>query len=302
MKKVLVVGYGSIGKRHVKNLLTLGIQPFVYDTKIKREKNVNFINNLDNIPDVEYCIISTPTACHYQNFMDVISNTQCKKILIEKPIDMNLNNAKKILDTANKNNINVNVAYNLRYLSCFENVKKIIKDNRNNIRIVKIICGQYLPDWRANIDYRKNYSAKKKMGGGVDLDLSHEIDYMLWLFGKPNKQIVSVSKKISSLEIDSIDYYKGLFDYGNFIVDLELDYIRKKERNFRIIGENKEILNVDFINKKITINGMKIHGENLFDFNRSYIMEIEEFLGLADTRKLCTLEEGIKVLELIRDL
>ena len=301
MKKVLILGYGSIGKKHAKNLESLGIQPFIYDIKINKEKNTNIINNLENVPDIEYCIISTPTAYHYQNFIDVISKTQCKKILIEKPIDMNLNNASQILDIAKKNNISVHVAYNIRYLYCFENIKKVIKENRNNIRIVKITCGQYLPDWRANIDYRNNYSAHKFQGGGVDLDLSHEIDYMLWLFGKPNKQIISLRKKISSLDIDSIDYYKGLFDYGNFIVDLELDYIRKKERKLRIIGENKEIINVDFINKIFTVNGIEIHGENLFDFNRSYIMEIEEFLGLSDTKRLCTLEESIKVLELIKD-
>ena len=298
MKKILVVGYGSIGKRHVNNLLSLGINSYIYDVNINKP---GIINSLKNIPDIQYCIISTPTAYHYQNFIDIISTTKCKNILIEKPIDINLNNAIKILDIASKNNIYVHVAYNLRYLNCFKKIKEVIKKNKNDIRIVKISSGQYLPDWRKNIDYRDNYSAHKNQGGGVDLDLSHEIDYMLWLFGEPVKRIASVRKKISSLEIDSIDYYKGLFDYGNLIIDLELDYIRKRERKLVIIGENKEILNVDFINKIFTINGIEIQEENLFDFDRSYSMELEEFIGLADTKKLCTLKESIKVLKLLKE-
>lgn len=299
MKKVLVFGYGSVGKRHEKNLLDLGIRPFIYDIKISKNENKNIIDNLESASDIEYCIISTPTAFHYQNFLDVILRTQCKKILIEKPIEMKLNNARTILDIADKNNVRVRIAYNLRYLYVFDKLKEIIKNNIDNIRIVKITCGQYLPDWRPNIDYKDNYSAHIDQGGGVDLDLSHEIDYMIWLFGIPKKRIFNYKRKISSLDIDASDYFKGIYDYGSFIVDLELDYIRKIERNLRMIGENKEVVNADFISKKLIVGGMEICENNLFNINESYQMELEEFLGITNTGKLCTVEESIKVLELL---
>ena len=299
MKKVLVVGYGSIGKKHSQNLLDLGCRPIVLTKYPDNIESIKFIDNIDDCTDVEYCIIATETANHHIDFKKVANSTECKKFLLEKPVDSNLENANKIFTTAIRKNINVYVAYDMRFINVFEKIKAFLKRELVDIRLVKIIAGQYLPEWRPTRDYRLSYSAKKNMGGGVDLDLSHEIDYMLWLFGYPMKTLLSYKKKISDLEIDAPDYFKGLYEYPRFIIDVEIDYFRKRERSMRFIGENNELLFLDFINKRIFIHGNEIKKANLFN-NNTYIEELKEFLDLKPHKNISSIEEGIKVLEVIQ--
>ena len=300
MKEILIIGYGSIGKRHVNNLIDLGYQPIVLTKYPDQNESIIFVDNFDRCVDVEYCIIATPTANHYKDFKNVINHTYCKNFLIEKPIDCNLQNAINILNVAIKKQMKVHVAYDMRFINVFEKIKTFIEDELDNIRLVKIVAGQYLPEWRPLRDYRLSYSAHKYMGGGVDLDLSHEIDYMLWLFGHPNKKLISYKKKISDLEIDSPDYFKGLYEYPRFIIDVEIDYFRKLERSLRLIGENCELVFLDFIKRKILLHGKEAKEDNLFN-NNTYVEELKEFLNLKPHKKLCTIEESIKVLEVIQE-
>jgi predicted dehydrogenase len=299
MRQVLIVGYGSIGKRHAQNLISLGYQPVILTKYPDKNELITFIDNFDNCADVEYCIIATQTANHYKDFKKVIDSTECKNFLLEKPIDCNLKKAKNILNIAISNRIKVHVAYDMRFINVFEKIKTFLKTELENIRLVKIVAGQYLPEWRPSRDYRLSYSANKYMGGGVDLDLSHEIDYMLWLFGYPVKKILLCKKKISGLEIDSPDYFKGLYEYPRFIVDVELDYFRKLERSLRFMGENSELVFLDFINRRLFLHGKETKEGNLFN-DTTYIDELKEFLNLKPYEKLCSIEEGIKVLEVIK--
>ena len=100
-----------------------------------------------------------------------------------------------------------------RYMPLFNNIKNII-DQRiiGNILAVNVYAGQYLPNWRSNSDYRDGVSANKSLGGGVLLELSHEIDYVIWLFGVP-KSVICSAPKISNLEIDVEDIANIIFEY-----------------------------------------------------------------------------------------
>lgn len=298
MFDILVIGYGSIGRKHVENILKLNLKPVVFTKYPSQNKSIKFIETLDGLTDVKHCIIATPTAKHHEDFFLIASKTGCKDFLIEKPLDMNIENAKLIYDIAQALRIRVRIAYDMRFLKVFDVIKNVITNVKTKIRLVKIEAGQYLPDWRPSRNYRLSYSANKAQGGGVDLDLSHEIDYMHWLFGMPNAKLFISKNKISLIEIDSCDYFKGIYQYDTFIVDVELDYIRKAERFLKIIGENVELLFIDFINKSVFINGEKLKDDSLFE-NDVYVEEIEEFLGISPQNKLCSIEDGIKVLALI---
>lgn len=298
MKDILVIGYGSIGKRHAYNLIEMGHRPTVLTKYPEKNNKINFVDNLDYCGDVEYCVIATPTADHYKDFKNVVDSTACINYLLEKPVDSDLKKARDVQRIARNNKLNVYVAYDMRFINVFDKVKEVINDEIGNIRLVNIVAGQFLPEWRPSRDYRLSYSANRLMGGGVDLDLSHEIDYMCWLFGDPGKRLFAFKKKISSLEIDSADYFKGLYEYPGFVVDVELDYFRKLERSLRFIGENNELLFLDFINQRLVLNGKEFKEENLFN-DTVFIEEMEEFLDIKPKKRLCTLEEGIRVLEVI---
>ena len=297
--EVLVIGYGSIGKRHVKNLLSLKIKPFILTSFPDEREDVFFVNSLDEVNKITHTIIATPTAQHLSDFIEVTNKTDCKKILIEKPIESSFQKSQKLMEIALNKKIDVNIGYNMRFLEVFTIISKDLEKQKHLIRLVKIYAGQYLPEWRPSRDYRKTYSAHKNLGGGVELDLSHELDYMLWLFGTPINNLFIWEDNLSKIDINSTDFFKGLYKYPNFIVDIELDYFRKKNRGLEIIGENENIINVNFIEKKLKIRDKNIKNTNLFDFNRTYVEELNEFLEITPKKKICTIREALRIYKLI---
>lgn len=296
--KVLVVGYGSIGKRHVKNLLNIGIKPYVL-TKYQDSVDAVFIDKLPKNLRFDYTIIASPTARHLSDLSGVIG-TECKQYLIEKPLEVNMSKCRRILEIADQNNLNIYCAYNLRFYEALNKTRKVIENIKKKICIVQITCGQFLPEWRENGDYRNSYSSIRSEGGGADLDISHEIDYMCWLFGYPEKVIFIKRDKLSNLSIDSPDYFFGMYRYNNFIVNIELDYIRKKERRLKIIGENTIFANIDFINKKLLLEDKVFTNTNYFDLEKTYQKELKEFLGKTPKNNLATVNDGINVVKLLK--
>ena len=140
--------------------------------------------------------------------------------MIEKPI---LNKFRKINLKKNK----YIVGYNMRFHPVIQYLKKEI--GKRKINFISINLSSYLPNWRKNIDYKKSNSAKKIFGGGLLLELSHELDYIRWIFGNI-KLIFSFNKHISNLKINTDDI---LILFGN---------IRKK---------TKVIFNMNFFQELI---------------------------------------------------
>ena len=97
MRDVLIVSYGSIGKRHAQNLLTLGYRPVVLTKYPEKNESIHFVDSLDCCADVEYCIIATPTANRHEHFRMVTDSTACKNFLLEKPVDSDLEMQKKFI-------------------------------------------------------------------------------------------------------------------------------------------------------------------------------------------------------------
>lgn len=299
MQKVLVIGYGSIGRQHVNNLISLGCKPYVLTSYPEENPHIKFITSLKECEDIEYSLICSPTSRHLDDFINITENFSCKRVFIEKPVDALKEKALIIKQIAYKLDIDVFIGYDMRFLGVFEIIKEFIKNHRSLIRLVEIKVGQYLPEWRPYKDYRKSYSSIRALGGGVDLDLSHEIDYMIWLFGIPDSKLFNMTDKISNLEIDSPDYFKGIYKYSTFLVDVELDYIRSLERKMRIIGENKILLDVNFIGKSLKVLDEYYSDPTLFDFKSCLVEEMKEFLNMDFLRNLANLDDGIKVFDFL---
>lgn len=295
---ILIVGYGSIGKQHTDALLKLGIQPLVYTKYPDSKPGVKFINSLNDISQVDLAVICTPTYKHLSDFKIIAGKLSIKKVLIEKPVTINSPEALELKKFALKCGTTVYVAFDMRFVSKLQFVKKNIQNILSEIRLVKIYCGQYLPEWRPKSDYRESYSSFREKGGGVDLDLTHEIDYMLWLFGSPDNIEYTRTDKISSLDIHSPDYFKGIYRYHNFIVEVELDYIRRLDRKLIILGENSDLVKLDFIKDELTYCNEKIQ-TNAINIKQTLIEELNEFLKEDNPPNLCSLDESIQVLKMI---
>ena len=218
-KKVLIIGYGSAGKRHAQLLRkNKKISKIFILTKQKCDNFIK-ITNLYQIKNIrpDYIIISSETSKHYKHLNYFEKNFSNKIILVEKPL---FNKYHNIIIKKNK----VFIAYNLRFNPIISYLKKI--KNKNIFFSGLFSCTSYLPDWRKKRDYKKTYSANKKLGGGALLDLSHELDYIIWIFGNLKLEFTRV-KKISNLKINSDDNVQILGKVKNLNVLLNLNFFSK---------------------------------------------------------------------------
>ena len=301
-KKILLIGYGSIGKRHAKNLKNIGIKPYIL-TKYPDDLDVIFLRDIEEIKDmdIDFCIIATPTARHLDDLKRCLTLSNIpRKILIEKPLECSYLKGKKIKDITEKYGIDIFIAYNMRFFKVFNIIKKFIKEQEDTIRIVDAVAGQDLREWRPYKDYTESYSAHRDQGGGVDLDLSHEIDYILWIFGNNFKDKIIFRNKISNLKINSPDIFKLILDYNTFIVDITLDYIRSpKERYLKILGEGSKNLYYNFVTNILKIGDKHIVISD--DSNQSYKEMLKTLLDINDKNKniFCSIDEGLNILKIL---
>lgn len=240
--KVGLIGYGSIGKRHVKNLLTLNYP----DITLFREKgrgnefNLKEEYDFDSFAkkDFNFIIISNPTTFHFKTALPFIKSNS--NLLIEKPVVFEKAEylaMKKLLKEYCGFGM---VAYNMRFHPCVTKVKQIINDGSlGKVYSSRFFVGQYLPDWRPDQDYRTGVSALKNLGGGVVFELIHEIDMALFLFGKPVSEVSSVALRLSALEIETEDISEIMFlSENNVIISIHQDYLnRDYRRTIEIVGE-----------------------------------------------------------------
>jgi predicted dehydrogenase len=258
--KILIIGLGSIAKKHINAVRELKIECDVYALRSSNiSKTVDGVINLYSIEELknykfEFAIISNPTHLH-SKYISLLSELGIS-LFIEKPAVHDI----KIIDELSvkiKNyGIKTYVACNLRFHPCIRYLKNNIEKNCK-INEVNIYCGSYLPDWRSELDFRKNYSVSHMMGGGVHLDLFHEIDYTYWLFGKPISTRNFKSSK-STLEIEAFDYANFLLIYKNFNVSIILNYYRKDPRRLIEIVFNDDTWTINILNNTILNNKSEI--------------------------------------------
>lgn len=287
--KMLVIGCGSIGKKHIKNLKELGIEVCAFDTNINRLKDVKNdyqVKTYQKLKDAlkegfDAALVCAPNHLHVPIAIDVLNSG--KHVFIEKPISHTLERVDELINTAKKKRRLIMIGCNLRFHPVIQKVKEML-DKKEVGRVVSARAqfGQYLPDWHPWEDYRKGYSANKSMGGGIILDAIHEIDYIHWFFGTP-LSVLCFAGKFSNLEIDTEDLAEILVKFKDKIVEIHLDYIQRYyTRNCRIIGEEGTIV-ADLKENKINLFKTESKNWQTFDFkidyNRPYVDEMRHFIS-----------------------
>lgn len=308
--KVCVVGTGSMGTRHIKNLrdiFTERDEKLIVDVlrssgSVLDENLAKMINkqlfSLDEI-DTSYdaVFIANPTSLHYETMKALQPYTEC--FFVEKPIFDDAKAAPKIeKEFAGKT---IYVACPLRYMLIMSELKKIVSSER--VLSVRAISSSYLPNWRPQSDYRRSYSARKDLGGGVEIDLIHEWDYLIDLFGYP-KTVYSVLAKNSSLEIETNDSADYLAGYDDMTVSLHLDYFgRVTQRSIELITESDTIV-ADLVKGKITwlLSGKSLEcTEQRDDYQKR---ELRNFLEIINGNKPNTndLQRAINTLRITKGI
>lgn len=304
--KILFIGLGSIGKRHLKN-----VKQYLSENKIKYDihclrskKNCNSNEDINKVLysfndlDTDYdCIfITNPTHKHYDTLKKVINKG--RYFFLEKPVfDCYKYNISFIDNYLAKR---IYVAAPLRYTPILDGIKNIIKNEK--VYSIRSICSTYLPDWRMNQDYREVYSAHKDQGGGVSIDCIHELDYITYLVGFPEK-IYNLQDKVSSLEVDCEDISIYIARTKNVFIELHLDYFGKQwRREVELVTQNGMIRG-DFINKKIYNSNSSQEIKFEYDANFMYVKEIEYFFEnvCRDKGNWNDIYEAVKLLKIIKE-
>ena len=295
--KVLVIGYGSIGKRHcsVLQLLIPGIEIVV----VTKQKLDNFetyekIQDVIEIDSFNYFIISTETIKHFEQLFLLNDKVKDKDILVEKPIFSDFNIGLEKIQNR------IYCGYNLRFHPIISELKEQLYIER--ILSISVICGQYLPSWRPDTDYRLCYSASKERGGGVVYDLSHELDYISWLCGS-FVDLKSIGGKISNLEINSNDYASviGITNKKTF-VSIVLDYLSFVPQRKIVLNTDSKTFEADLVNNTLLISNIEVRSSKVFegmDKNVTY-KKMHEAILLHHGNDVATYEEAKKVIDTIK--
>jgi predicted dehydrogenase len=296
--KVLLIGLGSIARKHLAALRELRPHCAIYalrsGSSSAEVEDVQNIFEWGEIPtDIDFAMICNPTSEHYSTIKKVLHLEV--PIFIEKPPFMNTEGVHALIKLAEEKAVKTYIAFNFR----FHPVIQWLKENLIGKRVLEVqaYCGSYLPNWRPGRDYREVYSAKNELGGGVHLDLIHELDYLVWLFGEPIK-LDFFCNKVSDLEIDSPDVAHYWLRYPVFNISVLLNYYRKDAMRKVEIVMDDNTWTADLIKGKITNGG----GERIFEDKRpvadTYRDQMRYFLdGLCNDRPyMNSLSDSLKTL------
>ena len=295
--EVLIIGYGSAGKRHAKILNLFKKIKNIYiktNQKIQSYNKFNFVKNINNLnPDL--IVIANETYLHYSVCKFLEKKFSNKIILCEKPL------FHKFYNFQPKKN-KFYITYNFRFHKCLQYLKK--KINLDKVFFVDAESSSYLPNWRKNINYSKNYSAFPKKGGGVLLDMSHEIDYLKWLF-KGFKILKIYKNKISNLNILSEDIALISGDIKkNTLVKIKLTYFNKiAKRCLTICLKDGTQIYLDLLNSQIKL--FSKNKRKTFRFKKYSQLETTKYMYSEILRNnfknICSLKEGIDLLRQIKN-
>jgi len=293
--KALIIGYGSIGRRHDEVLTKMGVFKDIHLVSKQMVDERIVYHDLEDAADIDtydYIVIASPTEKHFSQLKYIDSKVLRKKIFCEKPL---FDQSKEYVPAND-----IFVGYVLRYHPLFDALLNLLKNEKPIY--VNVQVGSYLPSWRNNIDYRESYSAHKERGGGVLLDLSHEIDYIIWLFGMIDN-LKSVQTKISDLEINSDDIttFVGRTEKG-VVINVSMDYISKLTFREMKIHTNKSTISVDFINNRIAKYNKDgtLHEPALPGVERNELFFRMHDDILTSAKIACNYREACQVMEIIK--
>jgi len=310
-----VVGRGSIGTRHIKNLKALSCDNIISfselsdpqkDEEYRVKYGVETFYNIDEIkrrkPDA--FIIANPTAMHVKYAL--IAAEIGSHIFMEKPVSNSIDGIDRLKSEVFNKQLVFFMANNFRFHPVFAKIKELIEKHQfGRVLFARIQAGQYLPDWHPWEDYRRGYSARRDLGGGVVLTLQHEIDYAYWLFGR-FKSIKSHVQKISDMEIDVEDIASIIIETEEgSIIEIHLDCLQRPAKRTIQIQGTKGSLDYRMGDRYLKFYHFENQSEETildiegYDNNEMYVEEMKYFIKCisGEENTISRITDGVYVLD-----
>lgn len=311
--KILIAGFGSIGRRHFNNLLDLGERDIVFYRTGKGALPDNDLHGfpvesdlgaaLDHRPQA--VIVSNPTALHLDVAIPA-AEAGCS-LFLEKPVSHNLDRVDELQDALQRGRGKVYVGYQFRFHPGLRQARRLLESGAIGRPVsVHAHWGEYLPGWHPWEDYRRGYSARAELGGGVGLTLSHPLDYLRWLLGDV-ECVWAFTGRLTGLDLDVEDVVEiGLRFRSGAIGSVHLDYCqRPPAHRLEIIGTEGSI-RWDNAGGAVQVflasddRWLSYPAPAGFERNKLFQEQMQHFLDVAagHTEPVCTLADGIQALKL----
>lgn len=245
-KQIAVIGLGNISNRHRRNLKQLIPDCRIFAVSSSGRLPATLPEQADQVLEnvqqlqgfsLDLALVASPAPFHYEHAQALLDLNV--PILVEKPLTADIDDAQRFIDACIQNEKDISVGYCLRFLPTLASVKALIESKElGRITTVMVDVGQYLPGWRPTKDYKNSVSANPDLGGGVLLELSHELDYLMYLFGPLEVNFARLSQSSElQLAVEEIADVMLNTESGTSIL-LHLDFLQyQPKRTVSIIGE-----------------------------------------------------------------
>ncbi len=286
---LLIVGAGSIGERHLRNLLALGYGNLV----VYRQRNLPF-RTLDSgqvrvVTDFagalalrpKAAFITSPTAQHLPQALECAEAGM--HLFIEKPLSHTVEGLDKLKDVAARRGVYVHVGYMMRFHPLVRELKAIIDEGRYG-RLLSFTTrwGEYLPNWHPWEDYRTSYAARKELGGGAALTLSHDLDLALWLVPSPPTRHHALPNRASALEVDVEAGMDFLLQFADGTTGhVHLNFFEQPATRYLHFAFEKGTARFDYYANTLRIStpaGEEVRSREGFDRNQMFLDQTQYFL------------------------
>jgi predicted dehydrogenase len=316
--KIMIAGLGSIGRRHLRNLLALGERDILL---YRTQRSTLPEDELAGYPveteleaalaqQPEAVIISNPTALHLEVAIPAARAggqgiNRC--LMLEKPVAGSMERIPELESAVRESGARVLVGFHFRYHPGLRRLRELLATGEAGRPLsVRAQWGEYLPGWHPWEDYRQGYSARPDLGGGVVLTLSHPLDYLRWLFGEV-EALWAFTGKNSDLELQVEDTAEiGLRFASGVLGSLHLDYNQRPPSHFMEVVTTQGTLRWDNLSGEVMVYRNATGDRQVypppvgFERNELFLAEMRHFLQVArgEAEPLCSLADGVHALRL----
>lgn len=313
--KFLIAGLGSIGRRHLRNLVALGQEDILlyrtHRSTLPEDELAAYPVETDLAAALAYhpdaVIVANPTALHMEVALPA-ARAGCH-LLLEKPIADRADAQVELLrQTAVENQVRILVGFQFRFHPVLGKIKALLDSgNLGRVLSFRVHWGEYLPDWHPWEDYRQGYAARKDLGGGVVNTLCHPLDYVRWLMGEVSS-LSAQTGQVSGLELDVEDVAEIVLTLTNGAIgSIHLDYFQRPPQHSLTIYLEQGQIQWDNTSGAAQVYHVSSQAwEEItppagFERNDLFLEEMRHFLSLmrGEIQSRCSLEDGIHILNLV---
>jgi spore coat polysaccharide biosynthesis protein SpsF len=295
VKRAVVIGCGSIGQRHIRNLRRLGIS----DICALRTRQGAYqeldpaleVKEIDELTDADIAIVSNPTSMHLETIERCLPHV--RGVFIEKPLAASLDGVDELLKQIKQRRVVTFVGYNLQFHPVVKELQKFLADDAvGKPLLFQCQVGQWIEDWHPNEDYRNAYFARKDLGGGALLTLIHEIHLAMELLGAADK-VACMLPSYEALPVDIEVIADVMVNHSsNAVSQIHLDMIQRPAHRRGVISCERGWISYNLVTNTVVGQTVGQHGvkviadDALYDVNDSYVEEMETFLNCVREGKV----------------